>query len=58
MKQQYGTEPMSKIAENLATEFHISREEQDAFTWRYSGAVSSFFTLSMALNRAGGKGLS
>jgi acetyl-CoA acetyltransferase family protein len=30
--EQYGTLPMGETAENIAEQFHISREEQDAFT--------------------------
>jgi len=31
MQQRYGTDPMPQTAENLATEFSISREDQDRF---------------------------
>ena len=34
MQKQYGTESMPETAENLAAEFKISREDQDAFAWR------------------------
>jgi len=34
MLEQYGTDSMPKTAENLAAEFNISREDQDAFAWR------------------------
>lgn len=34
MKQQYGVDSMPETAENLAREFGISREDQDAFAWR------------------------
>ena len=34
MQKQYGTESMPETAENLASEFKISREDQDAFAWR------------------------
>jgi len=34
MLQQYGTDSMPETAENLAAEFNISREDQDAFAWR------------------------
>ena len=34
MQKQYGTESMPETAENLAEEFKISREDQDAFAWR------------------------
>ena len=33
MQKQYGTESMPETAENLAAEFKISREDQDAFAW-------------------------
>ncbi len=34
MLEQYGTDSMPETAENLAEEFNISREDQDAFAWR------------------------
>ena len=34
MQKQYGTESMPETAENLAAEFKISRDDQDAFAWR------------------------
>ena len=34
MKAQYGTDSMPKTAENVAEEWHISREDQDAFAFR------------------------
>jgi 3-oxoadipyl-CoA thiolase len=34
LKQQYGTDSMPETAENVAAEFHISREDQDAFALR------------------------
>src|SRR5215813_11160307 len=34
MKAQYGTESMPETAENVAEEWHISREDQDAFAYR------------------------
>ena len=34
MLEQYGTDSMPETAENLAAEFKISREDQDAFAWR------------------------
>ena len=34
MLEQYGTDSMPETAENLASEFNISREDQDAFAWR------------------------
>ena len=33
MLEQYGTDSMPETAENLAEEFNISREDQDAFAW-------------------------
>jgi acetyl-CoA acyltransferase len=34
MKAQYGTESMPETAENVAEEWHISREDQDVFAFR------------------------
>jgi len=34
MYEQYGTDSMPETAENLAAEFNISKEDQDAFAWR------------------------
>jgi 3-oxoadipyl-CoA thiolase len=34
MKQQYGVDSMPETGENVAEEFQISREAQDAFAWR------------------------
>ena len=34
MKAQYGTDSMPETAENVADEWHISREDQDAFAFR------------------------
>lgn len=34
LKAQYGTESMPETAENVAEEWHISREDQDAFAFR------------------------
>jgi acetyl-CoA acyltransferase len=34
MKPQYGVDSMAETAENVAEEFHISREDQDAFAYR------------------------
>lgn len=34
MKQMYGTETMPETAENVAEDFNISREDQDAFAYR------------------------
>jgi 3-oxoadipyl-CoA thiolase len=34
MKSQYGTDSMPETAENVAEEWHISRQDQDAFAFR------------------------
>jgi 3-oxoadipyl-CoA thiolase len=34
MKEKYGVDAMAETAENVAEEFHISREDQDAFALR------------------------
>jgi len=34
MRQQYGIDSMPETAENVAEEFHVSREDQDAFALR------------------------
>src|SRR5262249_53704633 len=34
MKAQYGTDSMPETAENVAEEWHVSREDQDAFAFR------------------------
>ena len=34
MKEEYGTDSMPETAENVAQEWHISREDQDAFAFR------------------------
>jgi len=34
MKAMYGVDSMAETAENVAAEFHISREDQDAFAYR------------------------
>jgi len=34
LKAQYGVETMPETGENVAAEFSISREDQDAFAWR------------------------
>jgi acetyl-CoA acyltransferase len=34
MKTKYGTDSMPETGEIVAEEFHISREDQDAFAWR------------------------
>ena len=34
MKERYGVDSMAETAENVAEEFHISREDQDAFAYR------------------------
>ena len=34
MRSQYGTDSMPETAENVAEDFHVSREDQDAFSFR------------------------
>jgi acetyl-CoA acyltransferase len=34
MKKQYGIDSMPETGENVAAEFQVSREDQDAFAWR------------------------
>ena len=34
MKERYGVDSMAETAENVAEEFHVSREDQDAFAYR------------------------
>jgi 3-oxoadipyl-CoA thiolase len=34
MKEKYGVDSMAETAENVAEEYHISREDQDAFAYR------------------------
>ena len=34
LEQQYGADSMPETAENVAAEFQIQREDQDAFAWR------------------------
>src|SRR5271169_492501 len=34
MKERYGVDSMAETGENVAEEFHISREDQDAFAYR------------------------
>jgi 3-oxoadipyl-CoA thiolase len=34
VKEKYGVDSMAETAENVAAEFHISREDQDAFAYR------------------------
>src|SRR5579864_5802343 len=34
MKEKYGTDSMPETAENVAEEWHVSREDQDAFAFR------------------------
>jgi len=34
LAKQFGTESMPETAENVAADFNISREDQDAFAWR------------------------
>ena len=42
LHEQYGTDPMPKTAENLASEFSISREDQDQFAfWSQAKAAAA-----------------
>jgi 3-oxoadipyl-CoA thiolase len=42
LKDQYGTDPMPVTAENLATEYNISREDQDKFAfWSQTKAAAA-----------------
>ena len=45
MKAQYGVDSMPETGENVAEEFHVSREDQDAFAFRSqqraAGAIAS-----------------
>ncbi|MBX2868528.1 MAG: 3-oxoadipyl-CoA thiolase [Acidiferrobacterales bacterium] len=34
MREQYGVDSMPETAENVATEYSVSREDQDLFAWR------------------------
>jgi 3-oxoadipyl-CoA thiolase len=34
MKERYGVDSMAETAENVAEEYHVSREDQDAFAYR------------------------
>jgi len=34
MKKQYGVDSMPETGENVAEDFHVSREDQDVFAWR------------------------
>src|ERR1700734_4118895 len=34
MKSKYGVDSMPETAENVAEDFHVSREDQDAFAFR------------------------
>src|SRR5260370_41610893 len=40
MKAKYGTDSMPETAENVAEEWHISREDQDAFAFRSQRRVA------------------
>ncbi len=40
MKQQYGVDSMPETGENVADDFHISREDQDAFALRSQAKAS------------------
>ena len=41
MKQQYGVDSMPETGENVAEDFHISREDQDAFALRSQAKASA-----------------
>jgi len=41
MQQQYGTDSMPETAENVAEEFQVSREDQDAFAYRSQQRASA-----------------
>jgi 3-oxoadipyl-CoA thiolase len=41
MKEKYGVDSMAETAENVAEEFHISREDQDAFAYRSQQRAAS-----------------
>ena len=43
MKAQYGTDSMPETAENVAEEWHISREDQDAFALRSQQRTAAAF---------------
>jgi len=47
MKSKYGTDSMPETAENVAEDFHVSREDQDAFSFRtqqrWAGAHAAGF---------------
>jgi 3-oxoadipyl-CoA thiolase len=34
LKQHYGVDSMPETAENVADDYHVAREDQDAFAWR------------------------
>ena len=49
MKERYGVDSMAETAENVAEEFHISREDQDAFAYRsQQRAVTAIATGALA----------
>jgi 3-oxoadipyl-CoA thiolase len=41
MKDQYGMDSMAETAENVAEEFHISRQDQDAFAYRSQQRIAA-----------------
>jgi len=41
MRERFGTDEMPGTAENVATEFDISREDQDAFAYRSQGRTAT-----------------
>ena len=44
MKAMYGVDSMAETAENVAEEFHISREDQDAFSYRSQQRAAAALT--------------
>jgi len=44
MKAMYGVDSMAETAENVAAEFHISREDQDAFAFRSQQRTAAAMT--------------
>ncbi len=63
MKERYGVDSMAETGENVAEEFHVSREDQDAFAYRsqhraaaaiQSGAMAEEICPVTILQREGG----
>jgi acetyl-CoA acetyltransferase family protein len=44
MKERYGVDSMAETGENVAEEFHISREDQDAFAFRSQQRTAAAIT--------------